>query len=246
MTKALIGVSLTTAVVLSLPAQSSQPLAFEVASVKHVVQRFDTWMNFKGPSDTLRGITGDRFKDESTTVADLIMDAYRMKEYQIIGLPSWAVGLRREKYKIEAKAGIDSPTEAQVRQMLQTLLADRFQLKLHREQRELPVYALTVGKSGSKLKEIPADSQSGMSVQSLISILAHFVDRPVLDKTGLVAPKYQFSWDQTELLQQLRELGAPVPSISSAVQDQLGLKLERQNEPLEVLVIDSVERPSEN
>ncbi len=232
--------------VVSLWGQADQPLAFEVASVKRVPPNPGGWVVFRFASDKLGGITGNSFKDLNTAVIDLIMDAYHVKDYQIFGLPPWAMRVRGEQYNIEAKAGIDNPTEAQVRQMLQTLLADRFELKSHREQRELAVYHLVLAKNGPKLKEIPADSKSGASMQGLTRIIGNFVDRPVLDKTGLVAPKYEYSWDQTELLAQLREMGKPAPSIFTAVQEQLGLKLEPQKEPVEVLVIDSVQKPSEN
>ena len=161
-------------------------------------------------------------------------------------------------FDIVAKAeGDAAPTKNQMRQMIQALLADRFQLKVHRERKELPVFALVVGKNGPKLSE-PDPSKPGMrtmgnatglhitawqsTMQQLADQLSNTAGRPVLDKTGLTgtyAWKLDFSPD----------VAAPdsgIPTMSTAVQDQLGLRLEAQKAPIEILVIDSAEKPSAN
>ena len=153
--------------------------------------------------------------------------------------------------------------------MFQTLLADRFQLKTHRETKELPVYAVTVGKNGPKLsKADPAGKGTQMSmgrgqlkakkasIEQLAKLLGNQLGRTVLDKTGLAGDfDFELTWtpDVTGPLGP-KEGGVdgppPVdpggPSIFTAIQEQLGLKLESQKGPVEILVIDSVERASEN
>jgi uncharacterized protein (TIGR03435 family) len=142
-------------------AQSEAPLAFEVASVKqHLIPNG----NIRRPSSSnLRcppfncGISGNRFTEEVASLSDLMMDAYNVKRYQISGLPNWGDS-GRDVYDIAAKVeGDKTPTQEQVRRMLQTLLADRFQLRVHREQKELPIFALVVAKNGPKLTRLPQE-----------------------------------------------------------------------------------------
>ena len=140
--------------------------------------------------------------------------------------------------------------------MLQTMLADRFQLKIHRESKELAVYALIVGKSGPKLKESTAAGPAGYrgtpgqftfsngSITSLVSFLTNRVDRHVLDRTGLTG-SYDFKLEWTP------EASTPAPdsngpSIFTAIQEQLGLKLEATKSAVEIIVIDHAEKPSAN
>ena len=145
-------------------------------------------------------------------------------------------------------------------QMLQGLLADRFQLKVHRETKETPVYALVVGKNGAKLKESAPDETGGTSVRGngiemhmeaskgtmdkLAYQLSLTAGRPVLDRTGL-------SGHYTYTLDWLPANGtAPpdsdIPSIFTAVQEKLGLRLEATKAPIEMLIVDRAARPSEN
>ena len=141
--------------------------------------------------------------------------------------------------------------------MLQALLAERFQLKVHRETKEMPVFALVAGKNGPKLSD-PDPSKPGMrttgnatglhitawqsTMQQLADQLSNTAGRPVLDKTGL-AGAYAYKLDFNP------DVAAPdsgIPTMSTAVQDQLGLRLEPQKAPIEILVIDSAEKPSAN
>ncbi len=141
-------------------AQSDAPLAFEVASVKQ--HPITAGMLRRPWSPDIQcapighcGIAGNRFNDEVASLTDLIMDAYSVRRYQIAGLPFWGDS-GHDVYDVNATIGGGrTPTLADARQMLQTLLADRFQLKLHRETKDLPVYSLVIGKNGSKLAPVP-------------------------------------------------------------------------------------------
>lgn len=146
-------------IVATANAQSDPPLAFEVASVKprpgsNGFVRSRTSANLRCPPFNC-GISGNRFTEEIASLTVLIMDAYNVKKFQISGLPDWA---GRDVFDIAATVeGGRTPTVDQARRMLQTLLADRFQLKLHRETKELPIYSLVVAKNGPKLALIPVE-----------------------------------------------------------------------------------------
>ncbi len=168
-------------------------------------------------------------------------------------VPDWAE-ISGKRYDIEAKA--EGPvSQAQCRLMTQLLLEDRFKLKFHRETKEMPVYALVVGKSGSKLHEAKPDSPPGDGVwlrghktsskgwepSMIASTLSSIPDvgRPVVDKTGLKG-LFEFRLDYSVTPNEDR------PNIFSALQDQLGLRLEPSKGPVEFVVIDQLEKPSEN
>jgi uncharacterized protein (TIGR03435 family) len=149
----------------------------------------------------------------------------------------------------------------QQQEMLQKLLADRFQLKFHRDKRELPVFALQIAKGGPKLKpaanpDAEADeSGNGRGTEQTIVFTSasmgdftlneqFFVDRPVVDQTGLIG-KYDFSLRYTYDEAKSTDPDAP-PGLFTAVQEQLGLKFEPTKAPVDVFVIDHVEPPSAN
>lgn len=176
--------------------------------------------------------------------------AYRVKEYQISGA-SWTGS---ERYDIFARTG--SPAgEGRLRLMLQTLLAERFHLVFHRDRKELPVYALLPGKDKPRLQESQPDTPNSMTLirpglrltfrHESLSQLADWlsgllvIDRPVLDETGIQG-FYDFPLDLREL--RLPDAAEPGPSPSSALSEQLGLRLEARKAALEVLVIDHAER----
>jgi uncharacterized protein (TIGR03435 family) len=188
----------------------------------------------------------------------------------IEGGPKW---LDVDRYDVLAKA--ENPTtEAQLKLMLQDMLADRFQLKFHHETREVPAYALIVAKNGARLEEATgAEDRQGItmsigkplvarnvSTSDLSRILSGRLDRPVVDKTGLTG-RYNFTltWTPGEneggLLARLpadvrSQIVVPDaqagPSIFTAVKEQLGLQLDSARGPVDVLVIDRAERPSGN
>jgi uncharacterized protein (TIGR03435 family) len=148
-------------------------------------------------------------------------------------------------------------SEKQYRALVRTLLAERFQLKVHWETRQGDVYALVVAKNGSKLKVGDAAKETGLStniaghlgrmvgtnapVFYLSTVLGNKLSHPVIDKTGL-----QGKYDWTLMWDPDPGPDSTEPSIFTAVQEQLGLKLDAQKGPVQMLVIDSVVRPSEN
>lgn len=233
---------------LAMLAVAGYAQTFEVASIRpHEGQ----------PSSIGTSIEGLRITS-TASVFSLITHAYDLKSYEVSGVPIPTTLDAKGFYDISARApGDQPPTIAQVRKMFQALLADRFQLKFHREMRQMDVYALVPAKGGSKLRESSEAGYrmmmdgtgrtfAGASMQMLARQLSNEpgIDRPVLDKTGL-AGTYDF---QLNFAFNPREgITGPVgESIFTALEEQLGLKLERQEAPIEVLVVDSVQKPSEN
>jgi uncharacterized protein (TIGR03435 family) len=193
-----------------------------------------------------------------------IEQAYMIHEpSRILGAPDW---VKNSMYDIDAKvAGEDVEafhklSRGEHSRMLQPLLAERFHLKAHIEQREMPVYNLVVVKGGSKLKAATADDASKGShmmtngkgnidavnavLTGLPGILYNEVGRPVVDKTGLTG-KYDFTVDYVPASKAATDESGG-PSIFTALEEQLGLKLEPAKAPLDVLVIDSIEQPAAN
>lgn len=252
-------------VVLStLPVGLAQPTAapaFEVASVKAVDLPPGTFP-FGDRAAPAIHISGNRVTTRAS-ISGLVLAAYDLKGFQISSAPDWTDRRGRlQLYDISAKTeGEGTPTLDQVRQMLRTMLADRFQLKLHSETKELPVYDLVVGKNGPKLKESAGDTSpprpatfsgplirlnlSNTSMADLIRYLGANVDRPVLDKTGLTG-RYDFTLEFTRSPGVALDSPDADNSIFSAVQLQLGLKLVAAKEPTEIFVVDHAERPSAN
>ena len=189
------------------------------------------------------------------TVKALVQLGWHVRDVQVSGGPQWS---GEDGYDITAK-GDPSATDDQLRQMVQALLTERFQLVFHREMRELPVYAMVLGKGGTKLHESDVTERPGTNIGAglisaqkirmsiLAQLLSSRLDRPVLDQTGLTA-RYDFK------LEWIPDDGPDTPSpanlagssIFTAIQEQLGLRLEVQKGPVEVLVIDRVERPTDN
>jgi uncharacterized protein (TIGR03435 family) len=190
----------------------------------------------------------------------------------IEGGPAW---LKTDRYEIVAKAEGDASPDMMNGPMLQALLEDRFKLKVHRETREIPVYNLTLAKAAPKLRPFQEGSCThcgaggtmkgpnlvlrgqGVSLDEIAKSLGTGLDRPVIDKTGL-AGKFDFELefardqamgpafrDPNQVIAAAADPSAG-PSIFAAIQEQLGLRLEPAKGPGEFLIIDSVERPSEN
>jgi uncharacterized protein (TIGR03435 family) len=203
--------------------------------------------------------SGPRLTIENFRLSDLITYAYDIKDYELLGEPHWA---DIDRYDVSTKAEGDAAlTRDPARPMMQALLADRFQLKVHRETREMPVYALVVVKNGPKFKEGAPDAQSLLTLGSkgkglvmtvtkgsMAQLASQFskrngVDRPVIDKTGLTGSyDYKLEWGDNGAVQ----ADADVVSIFTAIQEQLGLKLEKTTAPIEVLIVDYAAKPSEN
>jgi uncharacterized protein (TIGR03435 family) len=228
--------------------------SFEVASVKPspADARFD-----------MRPEPGGRFTARSITIKLLITVAYDAQDYQLSGGPGW---IDSEKYDVVALAGHDVSRD-ELRMLLRTLLADRFKLKLRQEPREMSVYSLVVGKNGPKLEEVdPQTQRAGVRSSStrmiaapatmaqLATALGISLRCPVLDNTGLKG-KYNFKLEWSAMSKPARPPGDDSdlvasdpsgPSIFTALQEQLGLRLRSQKGSGTFFVIERVERPSEN
>jgi uncharacterized protein (TIGR03435 family) len=225
---------------------------FDAASVKA--------SKAQGTRSSLKSDAG-RITYTNVSLRDCLMAAYDVKDYQISG-PAW---LPAERYDIVATASGAASDDA-MKLMLQKLLSQRFQMTVHREKKELPVYALVVGKSGTKLmkeSENPGKSRTqltggsvaftSITVPELVDYMSHMrlaeMDRPVVDNTGLKG-KYDFTAtlfaSQEEMMAALNK-GDLGTSVFTLIQEQLGLKLEPQKLPLDMLVIDKAEKiPTEN
>jgi uncharacterized protein (TIGR03435 family) len=220
---------------------------FEVASVKP----HPGMISFSADP----AVKGNRVTATASTLLDLIQVAYHARRDQILGAPGWA---ESDHYDLEAKAGADVISPDQMRRMLQILLGERFQLRIHHETREVPMYALVVGKKGLKLKESSSDEApmgrirgdgSGMHMEVAQGTMAQLAtrlsgngaERPVVDKTGLTGMySYKLDW--------VNGAGADteLPPLLVALQDQLGLRLEPTKGTSDLIVVDRVERPSAN
>ena len=246
-----------------LAAQQATP-AFEVASIRLHDSDDRQIMMVLQP--------GGRLVATNVSLRHVIRTAFQLQDDQIVGAPSW---LDTDRFDINAKAPDDTRPE-QIVSMLRTLLADRFKLTTRRDMREIPVLALErVKRDGSLGREMrptacpaveidlkqpkPCANISngsnfltlrGMPVAQFAQYLAPYVNRVVVDRTGLDG-RYDIvlKWSPEQLA------GAPGPApaepqerpgLFTALQEQLGLKLEASREIVDVLVIDSVERPTPN
>jgi len=238
--------------------QSATPnpqISFEVASVKPsappAAGRNSNYHMTGGPGTP----DPDRFACENFDLASLIMLAYDLPSDRL-SAPSW---MRDAKFDLVANVPSGSSKE-QFRLMQQNLLAERFRLKTHWETKEMQVYALSIAKRGAKLKESATTAPTmrmgstggitqmtfkGSQVEQLVKQLSHVpgIDRLVLDKTGLTG-KYDF---------ELKLTGGPSgvtgpedESVFTAIEEQLGLKLEAQRAPISILVVDKAEKSPEN
>jgi len=206
------------------------------------------------------------------TLEDLVLWAYGVRDFQVVGAPNW---FRSARYDIAAKA-YRAPDLKHLRLLMQPLLADRFKLLVHPETRQVAVYMLKVGTKGPKMKasQGPASTDAPQLVgrtnftrseltgqHSTMAVLAadlsRRLGRPVIDQTALTgAFDFKLEWvpDESQIGRTMPiaepSANAPDPSglsLFTALKDQLGLRLESQRGPGEVLVIDHVERiPTEN
>ncbi len=206
--------------------------------------------------------TPDSFEMSGMPLVMVIRTAFGiLMDEQIEGLPEWA---KSEPISIHAKmdAGTATALEKlpgmerwkQSKSMLQQLLADRFGVRIHHVARDLPIYVLTVSKGGLKMKpsapgaEANANYASGridahaVSAANLAMNLSSIVGRPIVDKTGLEGG-YDFT---LEFAPEGADASDPRPSIFTAMEEQLGLKLRPARGPVDVIVIDHIERPAPN
>ena len=240
---------------------SDAPLTFEVATIKPSVP------NAPGKLFTVKGRD---VMTINTTLADLMTMAYDVHLNQISGGPPW---MENDKFDITGRPLAEGvPNVNQLRGLLRGLLADRFKLTVHTEKKEMQAYVLAVGNSGHKMTPntasptgLPGLGFKQLGVLGVVNAnMGHFVgllqssvlDRPVVDKTGLEG-RFDFTLTWTPDDSQFRSFGprppAPAtpdpnapPGLFTAIQEQIGLRLERANAAVDVIVVDRVEKPSEN
>ena len=240
-------------------AAAAQPISasFEVASIKPAGD----------PNRVVNGVAGGafggfpgggRFSAVNVNLALVMRLAYRVRDFQVSGGPGWIYSASPEDhFDIEAKAEANTDVE-HMRPMIRALLEDRFHLKIHQETKEMPIYALVVGKQGSKLhasspeeradgRPIFEDGQkcgkyvaTKLPISALVEILTTPTRSIVVDKTGLQGQyDVTLEWSPSPLED------TECPSVFTSVQ-QLGLRLEAQKGPVETIVVDHVEKPSPN
>jgi uncharacterized protein (TIGR03435 family) len=271
----------------SIAAFGQSPAArpeFEVASVKKSAPAVAGQVNIGVHIDSAM------VRYSTLPMRSYIRMAYRVSDYQVLG-PDW---LATENFDIAAKLP-EGATRAQLPEMIQSLLAERFKLVLHRDKKEFPVYALVVAKNGPKLKESPPDSSPGanttvdvnvtagrgggvidmgngstigygrdrleakkVTLSALAVAVERLLDRPVVDMTGIAGTydfSLEYSWDELRSLVRTSSGGATeLPANPDAPGNSIftslaafGLKLEPRKAPIEVLVVDRIERtPTEN
>lgn len=233
---------------------------FEVATVKP-----------SSPDERGKGfmVRGRHFGTKNTSLENLLTFSYGIQRRQIVGGPDW---INTDKFDLDAQPdGEGAPNDKQWKSMVQKLLADRFKLKFHHEQKELPVYALRVAKNGPKLTKSQGDPNGlpslflrGLGVLPVGNatmgdfaglLQGAVLDRPVVDQTGLQG-RFDFMLKWTPDESQFPDFGMKIPppstapdappNLFTALQEQVGLKLDSTKAPVDVLVIDRVEKPSAN
>jgi uncharacterized protein (TIGR03435 family) len=289
--------SIAIAVASAIPqsnAEQQVKLKFDVASIKQNKSNGKPTSNIPLTQGNAYSPSGGRFSATNQSIFICILFAYKVSLTeawdQFKHLPQWA---RTESFDIQAKTDIPNPTKDQMRQMMQSLLEDRFKLAVHRESRQVPIFALVLakpGKLGPQLEPHPADSPCSIDSTNKPSIISAPLptllstwpnqcgdgdeigsprrmragardmtmaqiagwlsaegdtDLPIIDKTGLTG-----TFDL--ILEFAPEHGpatnteTSIPTFTEALQDQLGLKLEKQRGNATFFVIDHIQRPSEN
>ena len=243
------------------PMAADADPAFEVATIKP-----------SNPDAQGKGfrVRGRQFSTLNTSLSDLITFAYGLHPRQITGGPDW---LDKDKYDLAAEPdGEGQPNDKQWKIMVQKLLADRFKLTFHHDKTELSVYALVVGKTGSKINKSGGDPNGlpglffrGLGMLTVTNatmtdftglMQAAVLDRPVVDQTGLPG-RYDFTLNWTPDESQFAGMGVKVPppaadnaaappDLFTAIEEQMGLKLVATKAMVDILVIDHVEKPSAN
>ena len=252
--KVIAGCVLLLAAPRAMGQQPAGPPAFEVASIK--------------PSDPAGSLairrSGYHLSTTSSSLLFLITWAYDVQNDRVFNQPKWLDDVRYDIVANATQGGLPAPPRkpgqpTELQQMMQSLLAERFKLVLHRETREMPVYALIVAKGGAKVQLAPTPETMGqnpfqmpgagrligtqVSAEMLAKVLSGQLHRTVQDQTALQGVfDFKLQWDPEPMMHhmppaELRTSG----SLFTALQDQLGLKLEARKAPVEVLVIDRME-----
>jgi uncharacterized protein (TIGR03435 family) len=215
---------------------------FEVATIKPVRDEATTGGVYTGHG---------RMKADNVTLKRLVMGAYHIGPSQVVGGPPW---LDTERFNVVAKSPQDVNDDDVLDTMVQALLAERFHLELHRESRPMPAYVIEVAKGGPKLEKSPSGESSvtytlntvlarNTGMDRFAYVLSRSVDLPVVNRTGLEGIfNFQLRWEPDSQ----RSRPDAGPSLFTAIQEQLGLRLRAEKAPVEVLVIDRAEHPTEN
>jgi len=263
-----IGLSATTAfaqsaavqaTVQTQPAQALPQASFDVAVIRP--------MNYEQSARThiYNSAHNSDFRAVNVTLRALMEVAYDLPDTQMLGGPEWAI---RDKFDLEAKSDAklndqlaaltDDEGKATKREMLRALLAERFKLAAHEETRELPIFALVVAKGGSKLTQSAANGTTVSGGRGRIRIkggndslailayeLSWRLGRPVINQTG-ISGRYNLTLNWSDDDAAPAADAASGPSLYTAIQEQLGLKLVSTKGPVKTLVIDHAEKPTEN
>jgi len=253
------------------PGTSAKVPAYEVVSIK---------LSDPGDRDSGWKTLPNGFDFKGMPLSLLIYEAYGIQiDGQISGLPDW---VKTDHYNVSARVDDDTAeawqklskrdVSKQQQLMLQAMFADRFQLKMRREVKELPVYDLVIAKSGLKMKEAPPDEKelsywkqtafygaTGLGDEYTMTVtthagttlalaqeLPHYAERVIVDKTGLGDKSfdYELKWSTSD--QAPKDRGDTGPALFKALEEQLGLKLEPAKEPVDTFVVEHMERPSAN
>src|SRR5688500_11949017 len=248
-------------------AAQSAPLAFDAVSIRE--------NRTVSQDGIISGATPGRFTVTNSSVASMIRYAYRLRDYQLIDVPDWASSTPYDVIATYPE-NTTAPTDEQVRRMLQTLLTDRFGLQTHRETRQLPVYELRLARGDGRmgphlvLSTIDCDKQPpqatgrggfpicqgfqnrsliagrGGRIDGLATALEAIVRQRVLNRTDLTgAYDVNLRWEGGRGPAEQATV-EEIAAMMTALQDQLGLKLEATRAPEEVVVVDAVRRPAAN
>ena len=231
--------------------QQTMAARFEVATIKPSL--------VTSASGNIR-LGGHQVTLENKTIVEVVELAYQVHGGDIVGGPTW---FRNQRFDIVGQPGFDAvPNLLQLQEMLKDLLVTRCGLTLHHEQKERPVYVLSIDEKGSKLSQ-SASSTTGLptqtgghegsnrirtfqsnSIPDFILGMQGFVDRPLVDKTGLSGHyDFKLKWSPEDI-----STGSEgtEPELFTAMREQLGLKVKSEREPIEVLVIDAIRQPGAN
>jgi len=235
---------------LTIPLAFAQTPSFEVASIR---------VNTSGStSSSINPKPGGRYSATNVTVFQLVRSSFGVQDFQIADAPEWFYSLR---YDIEAKADDEAVTPDRLQLMVQSLLKERFHLSYRRESREGKVLALVVAKNGHKLKPVtgecvpaPTGGPCGSfraangRIEATQATMTQFAARltrslaqNVVDKSGLTG-----MYDLTLVWAPENEVQGDAPTVYTAIQEQLGLRLESTRGPVDTFVVERVDKPTDN
>lgn len=247
---------------LASQAPADVPRTFEVVSVKRNTSGRGGW--------SLNPLPGGRFSAQNIPLRQVVLFAYSLRDFQLANDPAWLQSLR---FDIDARASTDVPLLS-MKELVKSLLAERFRFMAHSESRDMPIYALvwlradrsagpalkprdcsapqeavrTVGAGcGGVIRDSGRITGSGVPMVMLANSLSSVLNKVVTDKTGLSGTfDFELKWsDPVDAANQTTGL-SDAPALTTAVQEQLGLRLQPDRGPIDVLVVDRVFEPTEN